>query len=461
MTIKHIRWVACIGLLAIISLQYVWLVNTYKLTKESIQFRSNEVFRDATMREVFYRMEVYQDSLQKKYKDRDTSIMVRISLDEDYDLFKDDRVDENVNQWLMSNMQVSMQEIVKRDYKLSVSLSSLDSIYRTGLAAEGLDAEVITCVTDSLGNILRSSRSIQVGDYGLLKTGLQPINYKRTENLQAFIVNPYWIIFQQMTLLLIATVLMMAMIVYCLVYQIRIIAHQNKIARMREDFSYAMIHEMKTPLACILMGTRMLKSGKLDIYPDKREKHFQILEDESEHLLSLTNKVLTLSKLENAQLRLWKEEVQLRPMLEDLIEKYTAKADKPVHFSLRLESEWVYADEEFLKEAICNLVDNSIKYSGEEVEIQISSLRQDHNFYLIKVRDNGMGIPLKDQSRIFEKYERASAADRSRKGGASGFGLGLNYVFRVAEAHGGKVCVESIEGEYSEFLLFLPSEERV
>ncbi len=51
-----------------------------------------------------------------------------------------------------------------------------------------------------------------------------------------------------------------------------------------------MIHEMKTPLACILMGTRMLKSGKLDIYPDKREKHFQILEDESEHLLSLTNK---------------------------------------------------------------------------------------------------------------------------------------------------------------------------
>ena len=58
MTIKHIRWVACIGLLAIICLQYVWLVNTYKLTKESIQFRSNEVFRDATMREVFYRMEV-------------------------------------------------------------------------------------------------------------------------------------------------------------------------------------------------------------------------------------------------------------------------------------------------------------------------------------------------------------------------------------------------------------------
>ena len=209
------------------------------------------------------------------------------------------------------------------------------------------------------------------------------------------------------------------------------------------------------------MGTQMLRSGRLDTYPDKREKHFQILEDESEHLLSLTNKVLTLSKLENYQLRLLKEEVQLRPMLEDLIEKYTAKADKPVHFSLQLESEWVYADEEFLREAISNLIDNSIKYSGEEVDIQISSFCQADQSFLIKVRDNGMGIPLKDQSRIFEKYERASAADRSRKGGASGFGLGLNYVFRVAEAHGGKVSVESIEGEYSEFSLFLPGEEKV
>ncbi len=113
----------------------------------------------------------------------------------------------------------------------------------------------------------------------------------------------------------------------------------------------------------------------------------------------------------------------------------------------------MYADEEFLQETLSNLIDKSIKYSGEEADIQISSSYQADKSYLIEVRDNGMGIPLKDQSRIFEKYECASAADRSRKGGAPGFGL--NYVFRVAEAHGGKVNVESIEGEYSEFSLSL------
>lgn len=459
MKIKYIRWIAIAGLLAIIGLQYVWLVNTYELAKESIQFKSDEVFTDAAMREVFYRMEVVKDSLEKRYAEKDTSISVKLNLNEDYDFKAEEDFKGNVNHWLISNMHISMQEIVLRDYKLAVSLSNLDSIYSIALASEGMDAKVITCVTDSLGNILRSSRPIHVEDHKLLKSKLIPINYGRTENLQAFIVNPYRVIFQNMILVLIATVLMMIFVIYCLVYQIRIISRQKKIAKLREDFSYAMIHDMKTPLACIIMGIQILRTGKLDANPEEREKYFHILKDESEHLLSLTNKVLTLSKLENHQLRLCKEELELRPMLEDLIEKFTAKSEKTVRFSLQLQSESVYADEEFLKEALSNLIDNSIKYSGEWVDIRISSARKPDGSYVIKVKDNGLGIPLKDQSRIFEKYERASAADRIRKGGASGFGLGLNYVLRVAEAHHGKVNVESIEGEYSEFSLSLPGKE--
>lgn len=458
MKIKHIRWIAIIGLLAIIGLQYVWLVNTYKLTKESIHFRSSEIFKDAAMREMFYRMNVLSDKLKKQYKNKDTTITLDLRLDDEYSYGSDNSKD-NVNQWLMSNVRVSMQETIMRRYQSEISLPDLDSIYTASLAAEGIDAKVICCITDSLGNILKSSRPMQMGDYGLLQTLLCPITYKHTENLQAFITNPYWVIIQQMTLLLIATVMMMILVIYCLVYQIRIISRQNKIAKVREDFSYAMIHDMKTPLASILMGAQILRTGKLDAQPEKREKYFQILKDEAEHLLSLTNKVLTLSKLENHQLNLAQEEVALRPLLEDLMEKFAAKAEKSVRFSLQLEAETVYADEEFLKEAISNLIDNSIKYSGEAVDILLSSHPKTGGGTIIKVRDNGFGIPPKDQRSIFEKFERASATDRSRKGGASGFGLGLNYVFRVAEAHGGTITVESIEGEYSEFSLSLPEKE--
>ena len=450
---------AIVGLLAIFGLQYVWLVNTYKLAKESIQFRSNEVFKDASMQELFHRMEELKAELKKKYAVQDTIVGVKVELDNDHDVAESGILNDNANQWLMSNMYVSIQEAVVKKYEVSVSLADLDSIYRANLLMEGIDAEVVCCITDSSGNILKSSRALWMRGNDMLKTRLYPTNCKRTENLQAFIVNPYWVIFQKMTLLLIATVIMMILIIGCIVYQIRIIARQNKIAKIREDFSYALIHDMKTPISSILMGIQILETGKLDTRPEKRAKLFHILKDESEHLLALTEKVLILSKLENHQLNLFREMLSLRSMLDDLIEKFSAKADKPVHFSLALEAETVVADGEFLKEAISNLIDNAIKYSGASVAITISSFCKPDGAVVIKVKDNGFGIPLKDQSRIFEKYERASATERSRKGGASGFGLGLNYVFRVAEAHGGTVEVESIEGEYSEFSLSLPQKE--
>ena len=450
---------AIVGLLAIFGLQYVWLVNTYKLAKESIQFRSNEVFKDASMQELFHRMEELKAELKKKYAVQDTIVGVKVELDNDHDVAESGILNDNANQWLMSNMYVSIQEAVVKKYEVSVSLADLDSIYRANLLMEGIDAEVVCCITDSSGNILKSSRALWMRGNDMLKTRLYPTNCKRTENLQAFIVNPYWVIFQKMTLLLIATVIMMILIIGCIVYQIRIIARQNKIAKIREDFSYALIHDMKTPISSILMGIQILETGKLDTRPEKRAKLFHILKDESEHLLALTEKVLTLSKLENHQLNLFREMLSLRSMLDDLIEKFSAKADKPVHFSLALEAETVVADGEFLKEAISNLIDNAIKYSGASVAITISSFCKPDGAVVIKVKDNGFGIPLKDQSRIFEKYERASATERSRQGGASGFGLGLNYVFRVAEAHGGTVEVESIEGEYSEFSLSLPQKE--
>lgn len=90
-------------------------------------------------------------------------------------------------------------------------------------------------------------------------------------------------------------------------------------------------------------------------------------------MLALSNKVLTLAKLEQHKLEMNKKEVTLSPMIGDLIEKFTIKTEKTIHFTTDLKTEKVYADEEFLKEAISNLIDNAIKYSKESVKINISS----------------------------------------------------------------------------------------
>ena len=232
----------------------------------------------------------------------------------------------------------------------------------------------------------------------------------------------------------------------------------NKISQIREDFSYAMVHDMKTPLSTIMMVQDMLKSGRLEGKPEIKNKYMNIAESETDHLFALTNKILTISKLENHKLEMNKTEVELTPIIEKLTEKFKAKAQKPVNFIISLQAKTAYADNDYLGEVLSNLIDNAVKYSGEVVEITFSSGMLSNEYY-IKVHDTGFGIPLKDQSKIFEKYERASAADRSRYGGSAGFGLGLNYVLRVAEAHGGRVTLESIEGEYSEFTIYLPNRE--
>lgn len=446
--IRHLRWIALIALLAIAELQYVWLANSYRLARESLRMKADEVFRDASLEEAFHRMSVYKE---RKFG-KDTTLSMKFEVDTATSVFRN-----MPNRWLMSSIHTGLQDYIYTEIHLDVSLPVLDSIYAHMLDSVGIRAEVASCITDSTGRVLRSSVGKELRRKGILKTDSLMLDFDEARFVQGIITNPYWVIARRMTLVLIATVLIIAVAVVCVVWQVRIILRQDKVAKLREDFSYAMIHDMKTPLSSIVMGTRILETGRLDSQPEKRAQYFRILREEGEHLISLTNKVLTLAKLEHRQLRLDKTECLLRPMLEDLAAKYQAKAEKPIRYVWKLDAPAVYADEEFLREALSNLIDNAVKYSGSEVEITFASAKRADGSIAVSVRDNGFGIPLKDQAKIFEKYERASAASRSRGGGAPGFGLGLNYVLRIVEAHGGTVKLESIEGEYSEFTLVFPN----
>ena len=234
MEIKHIRWIAVVGLIAIVELQYVWLVNTYKLTKESIRMKGEELFPEAALQEVFLRV-----SKTKK----DSTVTMNVNFDAE----KDMETMSNPGQWLMSYMHVSFQEIALKDFNRDVSFVDLDSIYAHMLDSIGFPAVVASCIVDSTGRVMRSSSQLDIHGKGVLRTSPLPISHDGTRFLQGVITNPYRVIFQRMTLLLLATVLIMVLVIVCIIYQIRIIVRQDKIAKLREDFSYAMIHDMKTP----------------------------------------------------------------------------------------------------------------------------------------------------------------------------------------------------------------------
>ena len=425
---KNIRIFTVLGLVAILTLQTIWLFNTYVLVRNNILKESFDTLEESLDREVELRID---------RTPKETQIIGGSTNDS------------------VPHLTYFSESLSKLG--LEVSLDDIDSIAASILLRKyDIESTYMICMINmNTREILQKSKSLDLSSLDVVKSTPFPIRTDLSQGVQLILLNPYWTIFKRMGLLMIATAIMMIMVITCIIYQIKIIIRQDKISKVREDFSYAMIHDMKTPLSSILACTSLLHSGKTESTPQLRERYFCIIEDETGHLLNLANKVLTISKLESHKLEMAKITFQLKPMVEDLIEKFSAKCAKPLHFTLNLQAEEVHGDEEYLKEAISNLIDNAIKYSYQTVDISISSLNN-ATHTLIKVRDNGNGISEKDVKHIFEKFERASAFKRSRLGKVAGFGLGLNYVYQVMEAHEGSVTVNSIEKEFSEFTLYIP-----
>lgn len=334
----------------------------------------------------------------------------------------------------------------------------LTDLFRQELNRNDLERLAFRLDTVSLTDSITLRSDIHYAtDYDSLlrmrQTFVYPISEK--QGVRADILNPRAGSIGKLLYSFFGTLIGLVVLFWGIARQVKIIKRQDDLAQMREDFSYAMVHDMKTPLSSILMGTRILRSGKLDNKPEKKAKYFDIMEEEAQHLLALTNKVLTISKLEHGQLLLEKSWFPLRPMLEELIQLFSAKVGKQVSFRLEMETEQIYADEEYLKEAVSNLIDNAIKYSKESVDIRIATMVYD-NYVQIKVKDNGIGISLAAQNHIFDKFDRGAFDRKGESNRVSGFGLGLNYVMNVTRSHGGYVGVESQEGKYSEFTLSIP-----
>jgi two-component system phosphate regulon sensor histidine kinase PhoR len=346
-----------------------------------------------------------------------------------------------------------MNDALSRRYHSELSLDTLALYVDSLLSVVSLDRNFTLMEVDKDGRVLRQNNDQMTATS--LKTRVFSTRRDQSRGIRLALNNPYPTLARRLSPLFLASAIILILFGAILLRLLRYLDEQKMMADLRNDFSYAMVHDMKSPLSSIIMGARFLHSGKVDDKPEIKEKYYAIIESEAEHLLALVNKLLTISKLENKKLILNKQDVNLEPVIEDIVEKAKAKTDKNIDFIVDLLVRHVLADEQYLTEAISNLVDNAIKYSKENIEISITTQSSD-KYVLLKVRDNGIGISREDQRIIFDKFGRAAVHEQNRKGGVSGFGLGLNYVDQVMQAHGGKVTVSSEKDKYSEFTLFIP-----
>ena len=356
------------------------------------------------------------------------------------------------------NSTLSLYDAIYKKSHQDANIDTLTIIADSIIKAEKLPFRIdINKVNMKTGKVIEG-KNINSNIFPFLeevKTNILPVRLDHSVGFQMTITNGSIYIIRHNWVLLLISILISIVIILSLIDQINYIDEQERVRLLREDFSYAMVHDMKSPLTSIIMGTKYLHSGVLEKKPEMKEKYFCIVEDEAQHLLALINRLLTISKLEHGKLHIQKAEVNLETMIEDVVDKYKAKSAKPIHITTRFGTTSALADEEYLKEAISNLVDNATKYSKEEINIQISTLENDKNVD-IKVFDEGIGIAKSELKNIFNRFERAAEHERDARKTRGGFGIGLNYVLQVINAHGGKISVKSEKDKWSEFTISLP-----
>jgi two-component system sensor histidine kinase SenX3 len=232
---------------------------------------------------------------------------------------------------------------------------------------------------------------------------------------------------------------------------VRDVSELRRVESVRRDFVANVSHELKTPIGALGLLAETMAAG------DGSSVNSQLadrVQHEAGRLARIVDDLLDLSLIE-AQEAPIREPVPVHVVLHEAAERVRGAADAvgiPLSVSPVATDLVVTGDQSQLVSAVANLLDNAVKYSepGKPVEVDATAV---DSTVCISVRDNGIGIPARDLERIFERFYRV---DRARSRTTGGTGLGLSIVRHVAQAHGGDVTVESIEGEGSTFRLRIP-----
>ena len=227
----------------------------------------------------------------------------------------------------------------------------------------------------------------------------------------------------------------------------------REVERMRDDLFQGIINELRTPLATILMYSRLLREGKAR-QPDKAERFLGVIERESDRLQRMIRQMLDIAKIDAREMRRGPAAVELNPIIDDVLPPFAERAvQKGLLFRQRIASDLppVIGSAEAIELALTNLLENAIKFSPSG-NVQVNARRED-NVVVIEISDEGIGIPPESMPNLFKRFYRTrTAIDR----GVAGSGLGLYMVKESLRNYNGEISVQSTLGEGSVFTVRLP-----
>lgn len=327
------------------------------------------------------------------------------------------------------------------------TLEGIDTLFRKGLQ-ESLDfvpSYTLRFVSDTLYNI-EDEKSFQIRQKIL-----------SNQYVEVVLDAPLGSILRQAQYILIVSLFLAILIGVILIYQLKSMLRENRFVQFIKEYTYALTHELKTPISGIYMSSAMLSSGKLEDKPDSRQRHYAICKEQSEKLLTTVERILLVAKAEHSAIVPDWQTIELMPYVEKIVQTYTnsnhRKKQIDIQYHIQPENASAQMDPVLMENVFSNLIDNAVKYSDNQVNIEIQ-LQCTKESTQIRIKDNGFGISEKDQKHIFDNFQRGNKMESK---GIDGFGIGLNYVQKVIKAHKGNILLKSKEGVGSEFIINIPN----
>lgn len=273
------------------------------------------------------------------------------------------------------------------------------------------------------------------------------LNASKSMAIKAKVYYPLFVYKGDFLLIGFASVILLIFIVVAIVLQFKMLSRQITLAQLRENLTSFFTHELRSPLQSALSSIEMA-----EMYNEKKEVNsfLELSRNKVIYINKLIEKLLDINKLEKNKVNLIMERFLFKDAIAQYLDHYFTRSDKKIEIEPHFDpSLMVYGDKIHISNAIGNLIENAVKYSGDHVNIKIFAEENSQDMTII-VEDNGIGIPTADQKRVFERFYRVNSAEHATKG--KGFGLGLNYVQWVAFSHKGNVRVESEPGVGSKFI---------
>ncbi|MFD0752113.1 sensor histidine kinase [Mucilaginibacter calamicampi] len=498
---KNIRYVifgCAIALTLVLLLQFYWITKYYKVNQNDFEKEVNLAFEDALKKEFSLRCDTIQALIEQRLMDT-----TEFKISSEY---------SNRHQRLMytiSNAHNLKDKFISSSFSfngISTPLLPGDTVLKRMIArkfaynmrTEDLENHMVYYRTQNLGNFVDSS----VKKYDFDTSRLRPVlnrylaernirvpykfyfrrqdstlnrgfNSKQTtaypiitkayptytqkpgqQYVRAMFTNPFSYVVSRMGLIFAASLIIIGVVAFSLIGLMRMLIKEKRLSAIKNDFISNITHEFKTPIATASAAIEALTNFDVLKDADKTQRYLSHSKNELAKLSLLVDKVLSSSLYDSKQFDIKPENIDADDAIQKIMEQFAAQPGKTVSWTYNNNAGTsnIQADKLYFEHAINNVIDNAVKYAGNDVTINIQTHLK-NNFWLLTITDNGIGIEANNLPLVFEKFYRVPSGNKHL---VKGHGLGLSYVKNIIERHGGWCSIASMPGKGTTLTLAWP-----